>query len=659
MLLALFSAASLNICIGAKAAHPTDKNCRTCHFMEWKSWNGSDHQKAMAIANDKNVLGKFENIPVIINTQENRFYIKNNEFWVRIDGEDHKIDYTFGTYPLQQYLVKMEDGKYQTLPLAWDSRPADSGGQRWFHIYGDEHIPANDRLHWKQPMQNWNGMCADCHSSGLKRGYDPENNSFNTHFDKISVDCQSCHIPENDIMTSKTDGSWQLVEGSHTARWTGEKRDQREIEVCAACHSRRSPLTDGFSPTDRYLDSFSPTPVLMPEYFPDGQVRDEDYVWGSFLQSKMFAEGVICSDCHNPHSLKLKAESNHMCATCHQATFYDTKDHHKHEMGSTGAECVSCHMPARTYMGVDARRDHSFRIPRPDLNHKTGAPDACTSCHSDQDADWAAKQVKSWTGKNPSPHYGEVFSAVYQNAPEAEQMLNTMIADETIPPIIRGSGYELLNNYQDRNSYNAIKTAVTIEEPLIRLGAVKASKFIPLPERTLLLLPLLNDPLKVIRVETVRALSDLDSSMLPAGAKKSYDSARSEFITAENQVSWRGEGHFNLGLFYGSQNELGSEVKEYMKAMEIDPYFSASYVNLADKYRELGNEAKTIEAIELGLSNLPEDATLNFSKGLYLIRTRTPADALPYLKKATINDPTNSQYSYVYSLALKQLSGQQ
>ncbi|MEZ5758610.1 MAG: cytochrome c3 family protein [Emcibacteraceae bacterium] len=626
--------------------------------MEWKNWNGSDHQKAMAVANDKSVLGKFDNVPVTIDGQENRFYKKDTEYWVHIDGEDHKIDYTFGTYPLQQYLIKMGGGKYQTLPLSWDSRPEGRGGQRWFHIYGDEHIPTNDRLHWIQPMQNWNGMCADCHSSGLKRGYDSEKNTFNTHFDKISVDCRSCHTPENDIMTSKTDGGWQLVEGAHTARWTGEKRDQREIEVCAACHSRRSPLSDGFSPTDRYLDSFSPTPVLMPEYFPDGQVRDEDYVWGSFLQSKMFAEGVICSDCHNPHSLKLKAEGNDMCTTCHQTDHFDTPDHHNHEMGSAGGQCVSCHMPTRTYMEVDARRDHSFRIPRPDLNHVTDAPDACTNCHTDQDAGWAVMQIKSWTGKNPLPHFGEVFSAVYQNAPEAEQILNIMIADETIPSIIRGSGYELLSRYPDENSFNTIGLAVTSDEPLIRLGAIKASAFIPTAERKALLLPLLKDEFKVIRIETVRALSDVDSSVFSTETKEIYDKAKAEFIAAENQVSWRGEGHFNLGLFYGGQNDLENEVKEYLKAMEIDPYFPASYVNLADRYRELGNEPKTIETIELGLSNLPEDAALNFSKGLYLIRAGKSSDALPYLKKATVNDPTNGKYSYVYSVAQKQL-GQQ
>ncbi|HPF46098.1 MAG: hypothetical protein KDF58_08220 [Alphaproteobacteria bacterium] len=648
----------LTIHINANAAHPADKNCRTCHFMEWKSWNGSDHQKAMAIANDKSVLGKFENLPVTINGQESRFYKKDNDYWVHIDGEDHKIDYTFGTYPLQQYLVKMEDGKYQTLPLSWDSRPADHGGQRWFHIYGDEPIPANDRLHWKQPMQNWNGMCADCHSSGLKRGYVPENNTFNTHFDKISVDCQSCHTPDNDIMTSKTDGEWQLVDDAHTASWVGDKRDQHQIEVCAACHSRRSPLTDGFSPADRYLDSFSPTPILMPEYFPDGQVRDEDYVWGSFLQSKMFAAGVICSDCHNPHSLKMKADGNDMCTTCHQADHFDTTDHHKHETGSAEGLCVNCHMPERTYMGVDARRDHSFRVPRPDLNHITGAPDACTSCHNDRDADWAANEIKSWTEKNPSPHYGEIFSAVYQNSPNSEQMLKAMIADQDIPPIIRGSGYELLIRYPDENSYNVIRSAVSADEPLIRLGAVKASKFIPLSERTSLLLPLLHDPLKVIRVEAVRALSDLNSSTLPTEEKEIYEKAKEEFITAEKQVSWRGEGHFNLGLFYGGQNDLESEVKEYMKAMEIDPYFPAAYVNLADRYRSLGDEAKTIETIEMGLNNLPEDAALNFSKGLYLIRTGKSYDALPYLKKASTNDPANSQYAYVYSVAQKQL-GQQ
>ncbi|MBT5187005.1 MAG: hypothetical protein HOM01_09370, partial [Kordiimonadaceae bacterium] len=415
--------------------HTTDQNCQSCHSVEWQDWQGSHHQKSMALASEETVLGTFDNEEVIINGDTSRFYKKDAEFWVNTENTDYKIEYVFGFEPLQQYLIKKEGGKYQTLPLSWDSRSEERGGQRWFHVYGEDHISPNDRLHWQQPLQNWNGMCADCHSTGLERNYDAESNSFDTKWSTINVSCASCHDSNTPFAPTADDGlGWILEEGNNTVSWLGPKRDQSEIEVCAACHSRRAPLTDGFTSSDKFLDTFTPSPILSPEYFPDGQIRDEVYVWGSFMQSKMFSKGVVCSDCHDPHSLQLKATGNQLCAQCHEASYFDTTSHTKHEIATPGAQCVDCHMASRTYMGVDDRRDHSFRIPRPDLNHKTSSPDACTSCHMDQTPEWAGEQINGWNGNKIQPiHYGEVLNKVFLGEAGAEAQLKAMLVDEDIP----------------------------------------------------------------------------------------------------------------------------------------------------------------------------------------------------------------------------------
>ena len=635
-------------------SHPDDPDCKSCHIDQWQDWENSHHQKSMQVASKETVLGNFNDEEVTFNGHNNRFYKKEDEFWVTIESKDYKIDYVFGFDPLQQYLIKMSDGKYQTLPLSWDSRAAKDGGQRWFKIYGDEEISAQDRLHWQQPLQNWNGMCADCHSTGLTRGFNPEDNSFSTQWDTVNVSCQSCH-DDNNSTINQSIGGWQVADGEKTATWHGSARDQGEIEICAACHSRRTPLTDGFKPSDRFLDAFSPTPILMPEYFPDGQIRDEDYVWGSFLQSKMYANGVICSDCHNPHSLELKTTGNDLCSSCHVAEVYDTSDHHKHIAASPGSQCVDCHMGERTYMGVDNRRDHSFRIPRPDLNHVTNSPDACTNCHQDKSAPWAAEQINTWFGIARAPHYGEVMNAVYSRAPNAEQQLSTLLFNSEISPIIRGSAFELLSNFPYQNSYNAIISGLSSDDALVRLGATKASTFIPIAERTALLMPRLNDEFKVVRVESVRALSDLDPAMISEEQKTIYQTAKQEFLLAQNQVAWRGEGHFNLGIFYDGQNDFEKAKGHYLKAIKIDPYFPGSYINLADQYRSLGNEQQTTQIIDNGLELLPDNADLNYSKALFLIRTGKTIKAIPYLKTATENAPNNAQYRYVYELAKKEL----
>jgi hypothetical protein len=114
---------------------------------------------------------------------------------ISYDGKSviYPIKYTFGHFPLQQYLAETALGKLQVLPFAWDSRSKEQGGQRRYHNYSDEEIRPQDRLHWRQPLKNWNGMCADCHSDGLIRGYKSQKNSFNTQFDNINVGCVSCH----------------------------------------------------------------------------------------------------------------------------------------------------------------------------------------------------------------------------------------------------------------------------------------------------------------------------------------------------------------------------------------------------------------------------------------------------------------------------------
>ncbi|MBT6031270.1 MAG: hypothetical protein HOH19_01735 [Kordiimonadaceae bacterium] len=634
--------------------HTTDQNCQSCHSVEWQDWQGSHHQKSMALASEETVLGTFDNEEVIINGDTSRFYKKDAEFWVNTENTDYKIEYVFGFEPLQQYLIKKEGGKYQTLPLSWDSRSEERGGQRWFHVYGEDHISPNDRLHWQQPLQNWNGMCADCHSTGLERNYDAESNSFDTKWSTINVSCASCHDSNTPFAPTADDGlGWILEEGNNTVSWLGPKRDQSEIEVCAACHSRRAPLTDGFTSSDKFLDTFTPSPILSPEYFPDGQIRDEVYVWGSFMQSKMFSKGVVCSDCHDPHSLQLKATGNQLCAQCHEASYFDTTSHTKHEIATPGAQCVDCHMASRTYMGVDDRRDHSFRIPRPDLNHKTSSPDACTSCHMDQTPEWAGEQINGWNGNKIQPiHYGEVLNKVFLGEAGAEAQLKAMLVDEDIPVIIRGSAYSLLTSFPNENSASLITQAVTSDEPLIRLGAVRGSEFIPLEMRLPIISPLLNDEFKAVRVETVRALSGLNPSTIEAALKQSYQEAEKEFLIAQNQTTWRGEGHFNLGLFYNGKDNGETSKQHYQDAIRIDPYFPASYINLADLYRSQGKIKENTDLIDQGLAFMPNSPDLNFSKALHLIRLKQAPDALDYLDNAVSNAPNNAYYAYVYAVAL-------
>ncbi len=433
------------LCLTATASHganPVGRAvCRECHAKEDRQWQGSHHDLAMQQADDKTVLGDFDDATLTQFGVTSRFFRKDGRFVVHTDGTDGKlhdydIAYTFGVYPLQQYLVPFPGGRLQVLDIAWDSSPRAEGGQRWFHLHPDEKIAAGDVLYWTEPNLNWNYMCAGCHSTNLKKHYDSATRTYKTSWSEIDVSCEACHGPGSMHVgrakavaagrdTGAANRGLTVVFGERKAvHWTTDdatrkpvrsqpNKSHKEIRGCARCHSRRSQLSDDFVPGQSFMDAYHPALLTQDLYYPDGQIQDEVYVWGSFQQSRMFHQGGgTCSDCHDPHSAQLRAPGEQVCYQCHAAARYATKTHHHHQAGSRGSSCVECHMPATTFMGVDRRHDHSFRIPRPDLTVKLAVPNACNACHEDKDASWAVETVEKWYGQKPKGY--QQFASVLQ-----------------------------------------------------------------------------------------------------------------------------------------------------------------------------------------------------------------------------------------------------
>jgi hypothetical protein len=287
-----------------------------------------------------------------------------NRFGVRAEGpdgrvRDYDIKYTFGVTPLQQYLVELDGGRLQALTIAWDTRPREAGGQRWFSLYPGERLRPGDPLHWTGYEQTWNYQCAECHSTGVRKNYDATFGRYATGWAEVNVACEACHGPgsrhvawaerraswwtgEGDprkgLMVVLHDrGQWRLDPATGNARRSAPRAADGEIEVCAVCHSRRSVIAEGAPSRRRLMETHLPA-LLDPElYHADGQQQGEVYTYASFLQSRMYREGVTCSDCHEPHSLGLRAPGNGVCAQCHAPARYDTASHHFHRPGSTGA----------------------------------------------------------------------------------------------------------------------------------------------------------------------------------------------------------------------------------------------------------------------------------------------------------------------------------
>ncbi len=663
--------------------------CVECHEKQVTEWTGSHHDLAMQEATDATVLGDFQNVTHTYHSVTTTFFRKDGKFMVRTDGpdgdlHDYDVAYTFGNHPLQQYLIKFPDGRMQALNVCWDTRGAKQGGQRWFHLYPNEEIRHDDILHWTGPHQNWNHMCAECHSTDVHKNYDAAKDEFHTTWSQIDVSCEACHGPGSEHVawarahTTEPRGTSQGAMGlvvrlkefppprTHLDTARGilmrdhPRTDHAVLETCARCHSRRGTFSEDYVPGQPLAQTHRLALLESELYEADGQIHDEVYEYGSFLQSKMHAAGVTCTDCHNPHTLKT-AGGNQTCAACHVPAKYDTPAHHKHTAGTAAAACVSCHAPTRNYMVIHARHDHSFRVPRPDLTVVTGAPNACNGCHADQTPQWAAQAAAAWwpSQESRSPHFGEIFAAARRQEPGSASSLIRLLDDSLQPAIVRASAAEWLESNPSPDMVPALKRALGNSDPLVRAAAARSlrSGFALSTERREMLMPLLQDPVRQVRMDAATAILDGTTKTFTAEQKASLQRALSEYQSAEQYGADRAESRLNLGVLALSQGNLQHAEEEYLAAIRLSPRFPAGYVNLADLYRSQGRERDAARTMQDGLKLAPKDAGLRHALGLALVRQERLPDALSELALAHKFAPDSARYAYVYAVALES-SGQ-
>lgn len=629
-------------------------------------WQESDHARAMGIANEQNLLAPFPSNAKFGATTA-QFFKKGGKYFVEItegpQTNTYTIAHTFGHYPLQQYLVEIERGKYQVLPFSWDSRPSSLGGQEWFHIYGDELLGESDRFHWLQPLQNWNGMCADCHSTGLQRGYNQEEDSFATIYDKINVACLACHSPDKQmsdeyslrnpkLKTRDIKGEWIRKSHQKVAAWQGTERNNQFMDACFACHSLRTPLTDGFDNNEDFLDQFQPQLLIAPFYQADGQIRDEVYVYGSFLQSKMYQAGVNCLDCHEPHSGKVKLETNGLCLQCHAPEEYQTPAHLNHSPDSPGGQCVNCHMPETTYMKVDPRRDHSFVVPRPSLSEEFGTKNACTSCHEGQSNQWASENIRKWFGPQTVSAAEKAFLVIQKN-PKANVSAYFQVAnDEKVSPIKRATAIYLMGLRTIQLTENSLDSLISDDNMLIRYSAAFSAKQLPSESAFSKLLPLLHDQTRVVRITALETLIYLGLQPEKSGQQALV---MEELLTAKSNAIWRGEGRVNFANLHVRMGDIHAGIEQLTSATNFDTYYEVAYLNLADLFRQMKNEKLVNEWLEKGIEKIPTSGFLHFSKGLHLVRDGKKQESLNLFKKATKLDSSNEQFWFAYILTHHEL----
>jgi len=666
-----------------RAEYMGRESCKECHKKQYDLFQGSDHDLAMDTAVAETVLGDFKNVTYTHYGVSSRFYMSEDKYMVYTEGPDgamldYQVSYVFGVRPLQQYLIEFPGGRLQCLPICWDTRPKSQGGQRWFHIHQDEHIPPDDILHWTHVTQNWNYMCAECHSTNLRKNYSYAEKSYHTTWSEIDVSCEACHGPGSEhidwaekveagsspdiypdmglvVRLKDTDNAtWIFDPDSVTARRSVARQSDELVQMCSRCHSRRAVATEDYYHGGSLLDTHWPSLLEENLYFPDGQILDEVYVYASFLQSKMFQAGVVCKDCHEPHSGKVYVDGNALCYRCHMATEYGPRKHHFHDPAKEGASCFECHMHERTYMVVDPRRDHSIRIPRPDLSDKLGTPNSCNQCHTDKSTRWATDYLREWYGQDllDSYHYGEAFWAGRQRYPEAQKELLRLAADQNQAPMIRANAIALLGGYPDAATAELLQQCIIDADPLIRYATMTVVEFAEPEFIRDLAVPRLTDSVKLVRLMAANSLAAVPRNLIPEENLAQLNTALKEYNASLMINADHPSTHLNFGNLYLNTGQFEKAEASYKEAIEIEPGLVGPYINLADLYRRLNRDEEGAQVLQSALEKYPDLAAIHYALGLLKVRQGKHAEAMNYLENAARYEPDDPHYSYVYAIGL-------
>ncbi|WP_305986129.1 cytochrome c3 family protein [Roseibium sp. MMSF_3544] len=604
--------------------------CVGCHQDEMLAWQSSHHAKAWMDPSNETVDGDFNNTEFTHRGRRTRFYKTDEGFYIettdfRENPKTFRVEGVGGIAPLQQYLIETEPGRLQSFDVVWDQEK-----EEWYHLYPEQVLPPDDGFHWSGPYKNWNARCAECHSTGFSKNYSLRERKYQSDWAEIGVGCEACHGPAEAHLTWAEQGNSfddDLFPGTTEKGLVvafPEMRDQSEVQLCAGCHSRREPFQDSSPlPGTPYHDAYRLALLRDGLYHSDGQIQDEVYVYGSFLQSKMHQNGVRCSDCHDPHDGQLVANGNDVCTQCHSPTGnddfpslalnnYDDPSHHFHESGTEGSLCISCHTIERTYMGIDGRRDHSFRIPRPDVSARIGTPNACTDCHNDNTPEWAAEEIERrfpYSLKR-TPHFGEVFAIARNGSQELADDLLSIARQATYPAIVRATALDLLLRTPDSKTLEQAADLLDDPDPLVRASAVTLQRHAPPEISARHIVSALEDPSKAVRIAAARQLLTLQRGQVPEESVGAAQRATREWQSSLAAKSDFPETHMVLGGTALAMRNTAAAVSAFEEVTWLDPQLVEAWVYLVRLHLAQDNFAEAEFALQRALSLNPGEETL-------------------------------------------------
>jgi predicted CXXCH cytochrome family protein len=630
-----------------RPAYVGSNACADCHLGPYEAWASSSHAGAARVPGQE-LRPAFDGVrrelaSAIVRPARSG----DGQFLVEVDdGPARPVALVLGMQALEQVLVPAGGGRLQVVPIGFDPVRRE-----WFDVFPE--APAHDDwAHWTNPGATANSECLECHMVGFTKGYASDLDQYASRWVEAGVGCEACHGPGSVHVAARQ--SWSRRE---PARYGGLDRDR--MPGCVLCHARRAVIAEGYVPGAAPADFFDPELLDTPVYHADGQLQGEGYEWTSFQMSRMAAHGVTCADCHESHAGTLRAAGNALCLRCHARDF-DEPAHTHHAVGSAGAQCVACHMPALVFMERDARRDHRIAPPDPAGAAAVGAPDACTRCHTDATPAWAARHVETWF---PAPDDREarrrVASAVDEGRRRRADVAPDLLAvvdDERIDAVRRASAARLVGPWAHDPAVGArLIAALADPEPLVRAGAARSlgdANPVTSPAREALV-HAARDPTRLVRVAAGFALRAVDPAATADGA--GVQAAFGDWLAAQGVLAERPETHFNRGLFAEARGDRTTAEAAYRAALRLWPDDLPPRHNLAVLLAAQGRESEAAAELEAILARRPGWPPAAFALGLLEAGRGNWTAAAALLDDCLAGDPHYPRAAYNLAQVASQL----
>jgi 5-methylcytosine-specific restriction endonuclease McrA len=595
---------------GAAQTAPGDyvgaKACEGCHRQVHDTWTAGRHSKMIQPATPATVKGDFSKSGETLQGRRYGFRAVDGQYFItesELTGkpQEHRVEFTLGSRRVQHYLTTIDRGRMIVLAPSWDVQRG-----QWFHNVEIIRPDEDDR----QVVQQWNKSCVGCHVSRQDNAYDPATRAYHTEWTDFGTSCERCHGPGRAHVAAKTAAS--IVRPTRLDANTNSM-------VCGQCHSLRTAINPEYKAGDDYYDYFVPAleyaPYARPHasqdppYWADGRPRrfsnDAIGLWESacFLRG-----GATCTTCHtNPHlpdvdknpqlggplvlssskdepgargstsSPRAVLGSNALCTKCHQEIGAKVTAHTRHKAESAGSACVECHMPKTVVSLKSTMRDHTIGVPAPENTVRFNIPNACTECHRDKPASWAADALKTWSPFDSAQGrpqgrrarlvaQAEAFSAAREGRADALDGLLAIANDEQRAPLIRANAVGYLGRFADPRAVSAIVRGATASHPAIRAIAIAALRETGRGDAAArsAVLAALTDPRRAVRIAALLTLVEQGGTDLSPG-----DLARFRYVGEELTAWTRGnQQDADLQRIQGVVHLLGGDSARASAALQ-------------------------------------------------------------------------------------------